>query len=98
MSVETETQGPRTADLEVFLCSVAQLEEGIRGLVTTRQALRDRGAGRSQLESNRLELVRLQWQYSYALIGSHRAGLGDRAVNKDRHSLHPSQPSAGLAA
>jgi hypothetical protein len=33
-------------------------------------ALRDRSAGRSQLESNRLELVRLQWQCSYALIGS----------------------------
>jgi hypothetical protein len=86
MSVETETEGPRAADLEVFLCSVEQLEEGIRGLVTERQALRDRGAGRSQLESNRLELVRLQWQYSYALIGSHLAGLADRAArrNKDR--------------
>jgi hypothetical protein len=80
MSVETEIEGPRAADLEVFLGDVERLEEGIRALVTERQALRDRGARRSQLESNRLELVRLQWQYSYALIGSHLAGPADRAA------------------
>jgi hypothetical protein len=80
MSVETETESPRAANLEVFLGSVEQLEEGIRGLVTERQTLRDRRAGRSQLESNRLELVRLQWQYSYALIDSHLAALAGRAA------------------
>jgi hypothetical protein len=80
MSVKTEAERPRAADLELLLWSVEQLEEGIRRLVTERQALRGRGAGRSQLESNRLELVRLHWQYSYALIASHLAGLADRAA------------------
>jgi hypothetical protein len=80
MSVATEAEGPRPSDRAVFRWSVEQLEEGIRGLVRERQALRDRGAGRSQLESNRLELVRLQWQYSYALIDSHLAALAERAA------------------
>lgn len=47
------------------------LEASIGALVAERQALRDRRAGHGELESNRLELVRLQWQLSQALIEQH---------------------------
>ena len=39
--------------------------------VEMRYGYRVYGAGRGELESNRLELVRLQWQFSYALVDRH---------------------------
>jgi hypothetical protein len=48
--------------------SVESLQEEVRTLVLERQALRDRDAGRDELESNRLELAFRQRQLSYALI------------------------------
>jgi len=50
------------------MAEVDCLQEAIRKLVRERQALHDRNAGRAELESNRVELVRRQWQLSHALI------------------------------
>jgi hypothetical protein len=47
---------------------IESLQEAVRVLVAERQTLRERGAGRDELESNRLELARQQRQLSYALI------------------------------
>ena len=50
---------------------VEQLTNTLRRLVAKRQALRDNGASRAELEHNRLEIVRRQQELSYALIASH---------------------------
>jgi hypothetical protein len=51
--------------------SIETLSDQIRRLVLQRQALRASSAGRELLEANRLELVRSQWEFSYALIERH---------------------------
>jgi hypothetical protein len=52
--------------------TVEQLNQKLRWLVSERQALRDRGAATDETERNRLEIVRVQWKLSYALIELHR--------------------------
>jgi hypothetical protein len=53
------------------MSSVECLQETLSGLVAERQALRDRDAGRDELESNRLEVARRQRQLTQALIDLH---------------------------
>jgi hypothetical protein len=40
----------------------------ISRLVSDRQLLRSNGASSERLEHNRLEIARLQWEFSYALV------------------------------
>jgi hypothetical protein len=44
------------------------LLNAISGLVSERQSLRSDGATHERLEHNRLEILRLQWEFSYALV------------------------------
>jgi hypothetical protein len=53
------------------MSSVECLQERLSVLVAERQALRDRNAGRDELESNRLEVGCRQRQLSQALIDLH---------------------------
>ena len=58
------------------MASVESLKEALRTLVAERQALRERDADRNELESNRLELVDPQQQFSRALIDRCLTGMG----------------------
>ena len=60
------------------MASVEGLQEELRVLVAERQAMRERAAGRDELESNRLELARRQRKLSHALI--------DRFLHDARHA------------
>ena len=60
--------------------AIRALEEAIRALIIERQAMRARGAGRDELDANRVDLARRQHQLSYALIGRHFALPGRRAA------------------
>ena len=51
------------------MASVECLQERLRELVARRQALREHDAGHDALETNRLEVGRLQRELSLALIG-----------------------------
>ena len=61
------------------MASVEVLREELRSLVAERQAMREREAGRDELESNRLELAQRQRQLSHALIDRHRRHAGRAA-------------------
>lgn len=50
------------------MASIECLQEAVRMIVAERQALRERNAGRDELESNRLELADRQRQLSHAVI------------------------------
>lgn len=50
------------------MASVECIEEAVRMLVAERQALHERHAGREELESNRLQLVTRNQQFSHALL------------------------------
>ena len=51
--------------------SVELLQTEISVLCSERQRLRAAGAADGDLEQNRLEIARLQWELSHALIGRH---------------------------
>jgi hypothetical protein len=51
--------------------SVELLQTEISVLCSQRQHLRAAGAADGDLEQNRLEVARLQWELSHALIGRH---------------------------
>jgi hypothetical protein len=51
--------------------SVETLLERIEELTMERQRLRERGAGPTVLERNRLGIARAQWELSHALIERH---------------------------
>ena len=51
--------------------SVRKLEAAIAACATERQALHERGAGRAELEHNRLELARLERSLARAWIELH---------------------------
>ncbi len=55
------------------MASVEELQQAIRTLVSERQALRDVGAGRDELEQNRLRLIRLQSRLTKELLERHFA-------------------------
>ena len=51
--------------------SVEDLQAEIGVLTAERQRLRTTGSNETDLERNRLEIARLQWELSHALIGRH---------------------------
>ena len=61
------------------MASVEGLHEEVRVLVAERQAMREREAGRDELEANRLELAQRQRQLSRALIHCHLRDAGRAA-------------------
>ena len=62
------------------MAHVDDIDRRIRALVAERQELRARGASPDELEANRRELVRLQWELARALIELHLDGPAPAAA------------------
>ena len=62
------TLRPHTS-LDAPARSVEDLQAEIGVLTAERQRLRTTGSNETDLERNRLEIARLQWELSHALIG-----------------------------
>jgi hypothetical protein len=60
--------------------SVEFLNDRISSLALERQSLRARGAGWAALERNRVQIARLQWKLSYALIERYLARPAARSA------------------
>jgi hypothetical protein len=58
--------------MEMHAKDVARIESHIAELVAERQRMRDDAAEQAELERNRAEIVRCQWELSAALIACHR--------------------------
>jgi hypothetical protein len=55
---------------------VERLLDAIAALVVRRQELQDSGAAATELDGNRRQIVRLQWELSRAVIDRHAASAG----------------------
>ena len=62
------TRRPPPTSLDPPARSVEDLQAEIGVLTAERQRLRTAGSNESDLERNRLEIARLQWELSHALI------------------------------
>lgn len=62
------------------MTNIDVIDTRIRALVAERQELRTRRAPWEELEANRRELVRLQWELSRALIERHLGGPAPAAA------------------
>ncbi len=60
--------------------SVESLTRRISTLTTERQALRTNSATETELERNRLQIARAQWELSYALIERYLPGTAEQAA------------------
>ena len=62
------------------MASVDCLQNALRRLVAERQEMRERGAGRDELEANRIELGERERDLSRALIDRYAGAQGQAAA------------------
>jgi hypothetical protein len=60
--------------------TVESLTQRISTLTTERQALRANGATETDLERNRVQIARAQWELSYALIERYLPSSAEQAA------------------